>query len=61
MENGTKDVIYGILSEISFFALLYYIQALLGVDTNLWMSSLILWTLTNLSIVFCPLVRKYYR
>ncbi len=56
--NKTKEWIYGIISEISFFAFLYYVQSLLKVGGNLWVSSLILWALINLSLMFCPVMGK---
>ncbi len=52
---------YGIISEISFFALLYYAQYLLNVDGNLWVSSLFLWVLSNISIAFCPAMGKCHK
>ncbi len=57
----TKDWIYWVVSEVAFYALLYYIQVLLNVGANLWISSLILWILANISIVACPVVRKCYK
>lgn len=61
MDSKTKEWIYGIIAEVSFFAFLYYIQYLLKVDGNLWVSSAILWVLINVSIVACPVVRKRYK
>ncbi len=56
---STKEWLYTIISEVSFFAFLYYVQHLLRVGGDLWVSSLILWVLINLSIIFCPVLRKY--
>jgi uncharacterized membrane protein len=61
MTDKTKEWIYGIISEISLFLFLYYVQSLLKVEGNLWFSSLILWILLNLAIVLCPVVRKCYK
>ena len=61
MADKTKEWIYGVISEVSLFAFLYYVQYLLKVENNLWISSLILWVLLNLSIVLCPVVRKCYK
>lgn len=61
MNKHEKEWAYGILSEASFYAFLYYVQMLLNVEGDLWVSSLILWALMNLSIVFCPVVRKCYK
>jgi hypothetical protein len=47
---------YTIISEVAFYAFLYYVQMLLGVGGNLWVSSIILWILLNLSIVLCPVI-----
>ena len=52
----TKEWIYIIISEVAFYAFLYYAQYLLNVSANLWVSSLILWVLINVSIVFCPVI-----
>jgi len=57
----TKEWIYGIIAEVSFFAFFYYAQYLLKVEGNLWISSLILWALANVAIVLCPVVRKCYK
>ncbi len=61
MADKTKEWIYGIISEVSLFAFLYYLQYLLKVSGNLWLSSAILWVLLNLSIVLCPVIRKCYK
>ncbi|KTD66901.1 hypothetical protein Lste_3107 [Legionella steelei] len=59
--NNIKEWVLGIISELSFFAFLFYTQYLLKVDGNLWISSIILWLLLNISIVLCPVVRKCYK
>lgn len=56
MVKDTKFWIYTVISELAFYAFLYYLQILLNVQANLWVSSLILWVLMNLSIVFCPVL-----
>jgi len=61
MTDKTKEWLYGLISELSLFAFLYYIQSLLKVEGNLWISSVILWILLNLSIVLCPVVKKCYK
>jgi hypothetical protein len=61
MSSRVKEWIYGVIAELSFFAFLYYVQYLLKVDGNLWISSLILWVLLNAAIIFCPVVRKCYK
>jgi hypothetical protein len=61
MADKTKDWTYGIISEVAFYAFLYYLLYLLNVGGNLWVSSLILWALMNISIVLCPVVRKCYK
>ncbi len=61
MKNNGKEWLYGIISEVSLFAFLYYVQYLLNVDGNLWLSTLILWALLNIAIVLCPVVRKCYK
>lgn len=47
------------ISEVAFFAFLYYAQSLLNVRGNLIVSSLILWILINVSIIFCPVLNKF--
>ena len=54
-KKGT-DWLYIAISEIAFYMFLYYAQILLNVASNLWISSLVLWVLLNLSIVFCPVL-----
>ena len=61
MKGKAKEWIYGIISEVSLFGFLYYVQYLLKVDANLWLSSVILWVLLNVAIVLCPVVRKCYK
>lgn len=61
MTDRTKEWVYGIIAEASFFGFLYYVQYLLKVNGNLCISSAILWALLNVSIVLCPVVRKCYR
>lgn len=58
MDKQTKFWVYTIIAEVSFYAFLYYVQMLLKVDADLWVSSLVLWVLLNLSIVFCPVLNK---
>lgn len=56
-----KEWLYGIIAEGAFYAFLYYVQYLLGVRANLWVSSFVLFALLNISIAFCPLLRKCFR
>ena len=56
--GAAKDWIYGVIAEASFFAFLYYVQVLLNVGANLWISTSILWALMNLSVIFCPFLRR---
>lgn len=61
MTGGLQEWAYGIVAESSFFGFLYYAQYLLKVEGNLWLSSFILWSLMNLAIVLCPVVRRCYK
>jgi hypothetical protein len=61
MDNKTKEWTYGLIAELSFFGFLYYVQYLLKVEGNLWVSSAILWSLLNIAISLCPIVRKCYK
>ncbi len=61
MDNQMKEGAYWVVSEAAFYAFLFYIQVLLKVDGNLWVSSLVLWMLLNVSIIFCPVVRKCFK
>jgi len=47
-----------LISEAALFGFLYYVQYLLKIQTNLWLSTLILIILLNISIWACPAVRK---
>jgi|GEM_PF-3274721 len=57
--SGSGQSLNWIISEAAFFAFLYYAQYLLGIQGNILISSLVLWGLINISIVFCPVLRKY--
>ncbi len=61
MSDKTKEWIYGIIAELSFFGFLYYVQYLLKVESNLWISSTILWLLLNIAIFLCPVIKKCYK
>ena len=61
MSDKTKEWIYGIIAELSFFGFLYYVQYLLKVEGNLLISSAILWLLLNIAIALCPVIRKCYK
>ena len=61
MASKTNEWIYGIIAESSFFAFLYYVQYLLKVEGNLWVSSLILWALLNIAVSLCPVLKKLYK
>ena len=43
-------------SEIAFFAALYYLLKILQVDGNLWVHSLVLFVLINISVLACPVL-----
>lgn len=62
-DNSSKknEITYWIVSETAFYGFFYYIQYLLKIEGNLWISSLALWVLINISIIFCPVVRKCYK
>ncbi len=61
MKEKTKNTIYSIIAELSFFGFLYYVQYLLKIEGNLFVSSAILWALLNISIVLCPVIKKCYK
>ena len=61
MTDKIKEWVYGTIAEVSFFVFLYYLQYLLKVDGNLWISSAVLWILLNIAIVLCPIVRRCYK
>ena len=56
--NKDNKMFAGIIAEIAFFAFLYYVQYLLKVEANLWISSLILLVLANIALAFCPVLGK---
>ncbi len=47
-----------VLADAALYAFLYYVQYLLNVSANLWLSSLILGILLNVAIIFCPVLGK---
>lgn len=57
----TKEWIYGIIAEASFYGFIYYASYLLKVEGNLFLSSLILFILMNIAIILCPVVRSCYK
>ena len=62
-ENKQQNIIIKewfnyIIAELSLFIFLYYVKYLLSVNNNLWISSLILLILLNISIGLCPLIKK---
>jgi len=61
MTDKTMEWVYGAVAEASFFGFLYYLQYLLKVDGNLWISSAVLWILLNMAIVLCPVVRRCHK
>ena len=55
------DGIYWVISEAALFFFLFYAQMLLDVQGNLWVSSLILGVLLNLTIILCPAIHKQHK
>lgn len=58
MAAKKDEVKYWVIAEAALFAFIYYVQYLLKVEGNLWVSTLILGVLLNVSIIMCPVVRK---
>lgn len=56
-----NEGIYWVISEAALYCFLYYVQTLLNVQGNLWISSLILGILINLTVILCPVIRKCYK
>lgn len=54
-----KEVILWIVSEGSFFAALYYLLYFLRPEIKPGFTSFILWGLINVSILTCPVLKKY--
>ncbi|PIN73639.1 hypothetical protein COV20_05440 [Candidatus Woesearchaeota archaeon CG10_big_fil_rev_8_21_14_0_10_45_16] len=54
------DWVWGVVSELALYGLFWYGQLLLGVTGNLYVTSLILLVLTNLSFFACPIIRKHF-
>jgi len=46
------------IPQVAFYITLYYVQYLLEVRANLWLSSLILLVLINVAVMTCPMVKK---
>ena len=48
-----------LISEVAGYFSIWYLLVLLRANTaNVWLSALLLLVLVNISIMFCPLVRK---
>jgi hypothetical protein len=45
-----------VISEVAFFASLYYLLKILEVQGNLWVHSLVLFVLINISVIACPVM-----
>ena len=45
-----------IISEVAFFAALYYLLKVLEVNGNLWTHSIVLFVLINISVMACPIM-----
>lgn len=54
-----KDTFWALISELALFFFFYYALYLLGVQANMWLGSLVLLVLINVSWFTCPLVRKH--
>ncbi len=56
-----NEWIYWVISELAFYFFIYYAEVLLNVNADLWVSAFMLWALANVSIIFCPVLRKYFK
>jgi len=61
IEFTPRDAIDLLFTEGALFAFLYYVQLLLKVEGNLWLSTIILWVLLNAIVIFCPVLKKCYK
>lgn len=62
MAAKEKNVeVFWLFSEAALYFFFYYAQMLVEVEANLWVSSLILWALINISIFTCPCLRKHFK
>ncbi len=59
--HKSKMLIFCLISEAALYFFLFYAQWLMFVTENLWISSLILWALLNISIICCPLMMMGYK
>jgi len=55
-----KDWIWAAVSEAALYFFFVYAQYLVGVQTNIWLSSLVLLILINLCWFACPVMRKHF-
>lgn len=60
MEYTNKDWFFIGLSEAALYAFFYYTLSVLGAAGNIWIHSLVLLVLINLSLFLCPVVKKHY-
>ncbi|MBW3015556.1 hypothetical protein KY330_03980 [Candidatus Woesearchaeota archaeon] len=57
-KNNKLNISEWIIPEIAFYGFLYYALYVLNVQGNPWVHALILWLLINISIIWCPVVKK---
>jgi hypothetical protein len=55
-----KEWLGVVISESALYLFFWYTLSLLGSVGNLWVSSLVLLVLLNVSLYACPVVRKHY-
>lgn len=60
-KSKSNEWAFWLISEIALVTFLFFVLDLLKVEANLWISSFILLALLNISIIFCPIVRKCFK
>ena len=55
-----KDWFLALISEVALYAFFWYLLTLLEVSGNLYVASLVLLVLVNVSVMACPIFRKHY-
>ena len=55
-----KEWLGTLLSEGALYLFFWYLLGILGASGNLWVGSLVLLVLINVSLYACPVFRKHY-
>ncbi|MBU0456704.1 MAG: hypothetical protein ABH824_03245 [Nanoarchaeota archaeon] len=57
---SSKEWFLALVSEAALFVFFWYLLGILSVPGNLYVSSLVLLVLINVSVILCPVFRRHY-